>query len=282
MGKSLASSAPIVKSFANYLQLQRRKSLRTVERYSEILNAFFAFLGEPKAPTQAIQEDSLRAYCRSLKKLSPATQAQAVSALKTFLRWAENEKLVPAHLDRFLVRPKVPKKVIRIVEEEDLSLLVKTLETRPKPEKLLFELLYGSGLRISEAAQIQFKDYSARQGLLCVHGKGKKERSVPLTHRACELLQENDILDNWPRKAKALRAWVKIWQKLCPLEGESLHPHKLRHSIASHLLRRGAKLPHIQKLLGHERLGTTERYTHLNTEDLVKAYDKAFPKLKKD
>lgn len=282
MTKSVAPQATLVKSFENYLRLQKKRSPRTVERYGEILGHYFLFLGENSTP-QDIREDTLRAYlaARKRKSVSAATQAQAASALKTFLKWAASEKILEPHMERFLTRPRVPKKLVRIVEEEDLPLLLRVIEKRPAPEQLLFEFLYGCGLRISEAAQVKREDIQLSETRLKVLGKGRKERAVPLTPGAVKILQDHpEILAHWPREAAKLRAWVQIWDGLCPMDGEGrLHPHKLRHSIASHLLKRGAKLPQIQKLLGHEKLATTERYTHLNFDDLQKAYESAFPLL---
>ena len=171
---------------------------------------------------------------------------------------------------------------MRIFNEDDLSLLVKVIEKRSLEEQLLFELLYGSGLRLSETLNIK-KSQLMNKGLK-VKGKGDKERLLPLTAKAktilCELDSENQ--GPWgPRTSlRKLREWSYSWGEESGLEEHygKLNPHKLRHSIATHLLRRGAKLPQIQKLLGHRNLATTERYTHLSTSDLVRIYDQALPK----
>jgi len=282
MGKSLTPPPGLVEDFAAYLTHQRRRSPRTVAAYGDILRRYFEF-----SDVLLPEADSLRAFLREAAQgLSPSSQAQWASALKTFLAWGARAGHWSPGLEKHLSRPKVPKRLIKVVEEEDLPLLLATIDKRPPLERLLFELLYGSGLRISEALNLRRKGINLRSASAEILGKGQRLRKVPLTGRACKVLAALPSGEEiWPpgTNVRGLRRWVETWGKLSLLSEETgrLHPHKLRHSLASHLLRRGAKLPQIQKLLGHRRLGTTERYTHLNPEDLINAYDKAFPKLKR-
>jgi len=286
MDPSLSPTSQIVKDFEDYLKLQRRKSLRTCEAYTDVARRFLNSLGELSAPAlwQGVEIDSIRSFFREArKKLSASSQAQWSSALKSFLAWAASRGYLRKDLDKCISRPQVPRPLIEIFSEEDLPLLVKTLATRPPEEQLLFELLYGSGLRISEAHSLELKNLRPTQKILKIMGKGKKERFVPLTPQALRLLASfKGQSSPWPNSlsVRKMRSWVDRWGKHSLLgDGNGhLHPHKLRHSIASHLLRRGAKLPQIQKLLGHERLSTTERYTHLSAEDLMRIYDQSFPK----
>ena len=280
-----------LQAYRSHLRLQQRRSPRTIESYCGILARFLAEQeneqGEPSFESGCISN-----YLRHLSKnLAPASQALSSSALKSFLAWAEAEgievpKLEP--LKREITRPKLAKKLVRIVDEEDILVLARALKLRPWHEQLLFELLYGSGLRISEAHGLKRQNVDLEAGTLEIRGKRSKLRLVPLTSKARALLSEPFEPDSgiWPEatSVRSLRRWVERWGlTILTSEGTSgnLHPHKLRHSIASHLLRRGARLPQIQKLLGHSQLRTTEIYTHLETEDLVRVYDKSFPKLKR-
>ena len=177
---------------------------------------------------------------------------------------------------------------MRIFDEDDLPLLLQHIQNRPAEEQLLFELLYGSGLRFSEAFNLCEKDVDLRQSQISVLGKGMKRRLVPLTPGARKLLHKKRISPDkslWPESTKEaqLRRWVRNWGVATGFDEKygGLYPHKLRHSIATHLVRRGAQLPQIQKLLGHSELSTTEKYTHLNIQDLVKVYDDCFPDLVK-
>ena len=205
-----------------------------------------------------------------------------VAALKNFFSWAKNKKLCDSTFPNVLISPKTPKKSLRIFNEDDLVLLVKVVAGKSLEQQLLFELLYGSGLRISEALQVK-KSHLLNKGLK-VRGKGDKVRLLPLTIKAQKLLRELDAenLGPWGQftSLRKFREWTYSWGEESGLEEHygKLNPHKLRHSIATHLLRRGAKLPQIQKLLGHRNLATTERYTHLSTSDLVRIYDQSLPK----
>jgi len=285
------ASRDVLEAYRGHLESLQRKSPRTVENYANAARDFLAHLESSESPLE-FRVGAVRAFLRrDARRLSPSTQALKVSALRHFLAWAEKRgtlsEALRNSLARELVRPKLPKKLPDVVDEEDLPLLRKHLERRPWREQLLFELLYGSGLRISEALNLPPKAWKRTKdgARVLLKGKGNKERLVPLPPQTAELLErEGRTIGKeglWGAKAspQRLRTWVKDWALATPLseQGQRLHPHKLRHSIATHLLRRGAQLPEIQKLLGHSRLTTTERYTHLQLDDLIRAYDNAFP-----
>lgn len=284
MGESVAHA---LAEFARHLAHVRRRSPRTVAAYVDVVTRLLA----NRAPTSQLElaPGDVSAFLRDAsRRLAPASQAQWASALKHFLNWGARQGYFPASLAREAVRPRVAKKLIAVVDEEDLPLLTKVIDARPPTERLLFELLYGSGLRISEAASFTRARVDLAAGTARVLGKGRKERLVPLTAKAVALLAERPAAAAhvWeglvPEKSivRTLRSWVATWDRLCALDERTgkLHPHKLRHSLATHLLRRGAKLPEIQRLLGHASLSTTERYTHLDVDDLLRIYDKSFPK----
>lgn len=256
-----------MREFGEWLRLQQRKSPRTCSAYVDVAQRFW------ENAEGRIEAESLHTFMRDLSKtLAPASQAQSASALSCFIKWLAEQNLADARLTKHIERPRVSKSLVKVMDEEDLPLLLRTLETRPLHEQLLFELLYGSGLRISEAWTVNLQKLNIQNAELQVTGKGRKTRKVPLTARALEIMSHPPSPLWGPAKSvRTLRRWVESW-------GIDLHPHKLRHSLATHLLRRGAKLPQIQKLLGHSSLSTTERYTHVSIEDLVRVYDQAFPK----
>lgn len=272
----------LIRDYALYLKHQKNRSSRTVEAYCDVVGRLL----QSGLPVPG----SVRNFLREASSgLSSSSQAQWVSALKNFLLWAESEQKIidAARLIKELHRPKVSQRMVEIVEEDDLSLVLKTLRDRPPEERLLFELLYGSGLRISEALLINPANFDPRSSELLIKGKGERLRKVPVTPLATEFIKRAKLAratSLWTKKytVRTFRRWVENWGKISLLDERTgrLHPHKLRHSIASHLLKRGASLPQIQKLLGHKQLSTTQRYTHLNVEDLLKVYDQSFPKLK--
>ncbi len=270
--------------------MQKKRSAHTCRSYAATVQnyleteALASRAPLPWPPREGFLEgvvsgDGLRAFAReSARTLSAASQAQRMSALKTFLEWAIAQRWVDIRILRDLSRPRVPKKLAQAEDEDDLRLLHKQLEARPSAERLLFELLYGSGLRISEASELPWSAIDWERGQAEIVGKGRRRRLVPLTPGAMSLLVElrggkkgDGPVWGKPLGPRSLSRWVKGWGV------EGLHPHKLRHSIATHLLKRGSKLPQIQKLLGHRRLSTTERYTHLDLSDLLRVYDQSLP-----
>ncbi len=299
--EDVESPCALLQKYAMYLKNQQRRGARTVESYTDICNRLLEYLFAPdkivdlqkNALIETCSQETLRAFFRDAgTALSPATHALWISAIRSFLKWLHGVSVLPKKLDKVLQRPRIPKKLGSIFFEEDLPLLLKELEKRPLEERLLFEFLYGMGLRLSEALSLKKDNLLLSQNSIRVFGKGRKWRQIPLTKGAKKLLGEilsttspGEQQSIWPRPLgpRMCRHWVTRWGRLAGFDESKgrLHPHKLRHSIASHLLRRGALLPQVQKLLGHKNLSTTERYTHLNTDDLVKAYDKAFPLRKK-
>ena len=266
--------------------------MRTVQSYLDFVGRYLLFVEATRAEIADGRRSGegeaglLRAYLRELSTtLAPSSQALAASALRVYVQWRldESDAAYTPHALKEIQRPKVPKKILRVADEEELILLAQALNARPESEQLLFELLYGSGLRISEALWVN-RSAVDPEGLLRVIGKRDKERRVPLTRKAHQLLDKSSATSPWPAhtSVRTLRRWVEGWNGLFLGSGQPgedrLYPHKLRHSVATHLLRRGAKLPEIQRLLGHSQLSTTERYTHLDIDDLIRIYDQSFPK----
>lgn len=296
---SLAQSLPpklieVLDKFEQQLRLQKKRSTETVRSYVSQATTFSEFLlleadsKDPSIKKLFSDPQRIREHLReSSQTLNSSSQAQKVSALRCFINHLIENKLCGHDCLRPLERPRSPKKLIEIVPEDTLQFLQKALkEKRPLEEQLLFALLYGSGLRISEAANLKWKQMprpAQESASLEILGKGKKRRVVPLTQKSVEIIQalKKDSAAEAESKVfsqgvRTLRRWVENWALLVPEAELKLHPHLLRHSLASHLLRRGAHLPEIQRLLGHSQLSTTERYTHLNVDDLVRIYDESF------
>ncbi|HEY0564689.1 MAG TPA: tyrosine-type recombinase/integrase, partial [Terriglobales bacterium] len=166
--------------------------------------------------------------------------------------------------------------------------------------RLIFELLYGSGLRNSELCGLRLQDVRRGEQLLLVRGKGKKEREVPFSDAAGEALEaylpmrwqrmnaqptavrHEQLLVNWRGAALTTRSVGRIVKSIAIAAGlpSEVHPHTLRHAFGTHMLSEGADLRSIQELLGHERLSTTQRYTHLTAEQVLRVYDETHPRAK--
>lgn len=281
MDESLSLNLDLIKLFTQDLFTLENKSSKTVRNYTQVIRELFEF-----AKQQPVTVSVLKKFVQHhSRKKSKATQALWISALKSFFRWARMQKLVQTKaLESCLQAPRQTRKLLRVVDEEDLFILDKYLDNSSPEERLLFELLYGSGLRFSEALNLCRKDVLFAQNQLRILGKGEKLRHVPATKRGLKLLEmllPPEIHQPlWHTNDQTrLRSLVAQWGRDCGLEKKvgKLHPHKLRHSIATHLVRRGAALPRIQKFLGHSELSTTQRYTHLDIQDLIRVYDQSFP-----
>jgi len=268
------------------LSLQKHRSEHTRRSYLHHARCLVesAHLENPAArqAREFLDARILRDHVRDCSStISAASQAQKISALRGFIGFLYRRGQLDEDLSRHLERPRVPKSLIKVCGEEPLLKIRQALHAKGERERLLFEMLYGSGLRISEANAITWDALRSSEQSLEILGKGKKRRVVPLSSEGFRLLT---ILKNkmrgtpgpFPEAPRTLHRWVAAWALLVPEAELRLHPHALRHSLASHLLQRGTKLPEIQRLLGHSRLTTTERYTHLNLDDLIRIYDESF------
>ena len=277
-----------IDSFLLDLAVQEKKSLRTQQINKQVLSEFQKYLGTQKADVT-----SARAFIRSrAPKIKASTQALLVSVLRQYSRWLQKNHEDENKTSWLLKAPKLSQRIIKVFSEEDVELLLKVIDERGLEQKILFHLLYGSALRISEALGLKWKDVDLKSKRICVLGKGSKWRWVPITNETAELLGEQqkraasggglekDSFWHGGIDYQCARKWVDSWGYESGLSKElgSLNPHRLRHALASHMLRRGARLPHVQKMLGHKKLATTERYTHLDINDLIRIYDESLPK----
>lgn len=300
--------AAFVERFAEYLEHERRSSRNTVLAYRRDLAGLVAFLQERlgRAPQLSdVSRITLRSWLGTVGEgLAPASIARKLSsvrALYVFLGRTGEVRENPAALLQspklsrglpLVLRPEAAGEVIVAAVESPLGTEVEKLRDR-----VILELLYGSGLRVSELTALDLDAVDTRGAEVRVLGKGRKERIVPLSGKALEALS-----DYLPRRselrhhktgsfdAKALlltrrgkRLGVRRVQFLVQRYGAlgagrpDLHPHALRHSCATHLLEGGADLRVIQELLGHSSLSTTQRYTHVSLDQLLTVYDKAHP-----
>ena len=247
-------------------------------------------------------------FDRGLDAVSIRRKLAAVRSLFQFL---VRERTLDVNVARQLRTPRAPKRVPQVPTAEQTNTLVEAVAAelsgearfeRPHPERdlLLFELLYGCGLRVSELAGLNLDDFDRRERWIRVRGKGRKERQVPYGSKAASALEkylavrdkhvrghsklgEHPLLlsDRGGRLTdRRAREIVKFYARM--ISGDaSMHPHTLRHAYATHLLQDGADLRAIQELLGHARLATTQKYTQVSLADLMAVYDKAHPKARK-
>lgn len=294
-----------VAEFLVYLSDQRNASPHTVKNYERDLDEFCEYVFRHQ--TDVVDGDALilervnplvlRCHLNMLfQRNEPASIARKLSCLRSFFRYFVKKGVLTHNPAKAIHSPKIPKKLPRFlnVDEVNALLTVKSEETRfTKRDRALLELLYSSGLRVSELVGLDRDSLDLDAGVVRVRGKGDKQRIVPVGSYAAKALQ--DYLDERANvlvhDEKALflnkngtRLNVRSVQRLVTETiaktglSKGATPHTLRHSFATHMLGSGADLRAIQELLGHESLSTTQRYTHVGVEELAKVYDKAHPR----
>lgn len=220
---------------------------------------------------------------------SAATMARKVSAVKSFYRWMLREGHITSSPAARLQSPKVPKKAPRFLDVPEAAAVVEQPHQTgwfQLRNRALLELIYGAGLRVSEAVSLDTTALDLRNNLVRVMGKGSKERIVPFGPPAADALRAwmaeippdgPLFLNRYGRRLSSRSAWT-ITREAGVTNGiTGLHPHALRHSCATHLLGAGADLRAIQEQLGHASLSTTQRYTHVDAAHLLAVYRSAHP-----
>jgi len=247
---------------------------------------------------------TLRGFAMELgeRGLDPASQARILSTVRTFFHWLWETRRIGRNPASGLRNPKQPKRLPAFLTEGESQALLDLPPATDFPSArlaCLLELLYASGLRVSELVGLDLQDILAEQRTLRVLGKGRKERLVPYHERAAEVLTAYLAQRGAFLAMKALPPSQALFLnqrggRLTPTSVRALlrqaladaavrarvSPHALRHSFATHLLNRGMDLRAIQELLGHASLSTTQRYTHLGLDELAKTYEKAHPRAK--
>jgi integrase/recombinase XerC len=283
--------------------VERNASSHTRKAYRQDLAVFSQYVGSRK--WSGIDHVTIRGFLSHLyeRGLSKTSVARALAVVRSFYRWLAQEEMVEQNPAALVSTPKLPKKLPRVPTVEEMNNLLdgKLPETAAFPERdqILFELLYGCGIRNSELVGINLDDIRLSAEVILIRGKGKKERYVPFgdsvkTALARYLPARQQLLAGRRRSSQALlinrrdggrlttRSVGRIIKRLAVARGlpPDVHPHTLRHAFGTHMLEQGADLRAIQEMLGHERLSTTQRYTQLSMKHLLAVYDQTHPRAK--
>ncbi len=281
---------------------ERNASPHTIRAYTGDLNEFATYAGSRS--WAAIDHVVIRGFLSELyeKGLSKTSVARALAAVRSLYRWLAQEGIVEQNPAALVATPKLPKKLPRVPTIEEMNTVLDgdmpEVAAFPERDRLMFELLYGCGIRNSELIGINVDDVRMSGEAILIRGKGKKERYVPfgdsvstaLTHY---LPERQRVLAEQKKNANALlinrrggrvttRSVGRIIKKIAVAKGlpPDVHPHTLRHAFGTHLLEEGADLRAIQEMLGHERLSTTQRYTQLSMKHVLHVYDQTHPRAK--
>jgi integrase/recombinase XerD len=286
--------------FYQHLGVERGLAPLTLAAYARDLQAFWVFVeGRGRSDWGAVTLADLQAYLASqeARGLSARSRARGLSALRQFFRFLQREEQVASNPVELLDSPRLPQRLPQVLGEADVAALL----AAPDPntpgglrDLALLEVLYATGLRVSELVGLTFKQLDLHRGVVRPLGKGGKERVVPMVAPAVEKLQmyleqarprlsqghESPYVFINRRGGRLSRQgfWKLLKQYALKAGIKTLSPHTLRHSFATHLLSRGANLRVLQMLLGHADLATTQIYTHLDAERLKQVHKKAHPR----
>jgi integrase/recombinase XerC len=296
----------LMNEFESYMIHEKGVSPHTHKNYMVDLVQFFNYLGTSHkdiangSPNDISRVDVnlIRSYLgQMVKGRSPSSIARKLASLRTFFQYCIRKGLVASNPAKEVATPKVPKKVPRFLTVDEVFALLDSPEggeALGARDKAIMELLYGSGIRVGELVELDIPDIDVNENTVKVMGKGRKERIVPIGDKASRAMRA--YLDLRPAlaqgatdealfinrrggrlTARSVERMLNKYIQRCGLQ-KKVTPHVLRHTFATHLLGSGADMRGIQELLGHASLSTTQKYTHVSLEGLMKAYDKSHPK----
>ncbi|MHB8446778.1 MAG: tyrosine recombinase XerC [Rudaea sp.] len=287
-----------IERFAAYLRNERRYSPATLANYTRSLRQLREFLETRDVKRwREVRAEQIQAFISKSHRagLSSGSLRDMLSAYRSFYRYLAREGEAPANPAIGVRSPKAPRKLPQVLDVDEVGALLDFPASDPEAvrDRALLELLYSSGLRVSELTSVRWCDLDMAEGLIRVTGKGRKTRIVPVGSKAREALQSLREQDRpgaddplvrgrlgRPLTPGAVRARLKrrakdqgVWKRV--------YPHLLRHSCASHVLESSGDLRAVQELLGHADIGTTQIYTHLDFQHLARVYDAAHPRARR-
>ena len=277
----------ILSDYSYYLRIERALSPNTVASYSSDVNEFFSKV--PSSPAEVTTSEVMD-YLSSRDRLAKRSQARLLSSLRSFFDWLVMEGDRQDNPCDAIDSPKMGRYLPVVLSVEEVSSIIESVDLSTwtgKRDRAILEMLYGCGLRVSEAANLRISKVFADEGFVSVVGKGDKERLVPMGEMAVDAFHEymdariepfsqqyDDILFlnkfGKPLSRVAIFNMVKR-QAMAAGIGKEISPHTFRHSFATHLIENGADLRVVQEMLGHESILTTEIYTHIDSSTWQKA-----------
>jgi integrase/recombinase XerC len=306
--------------FLAMLQNERNASTHTVRAYRREVLDFATYLRETlgaNAKIAVVEHLHIRAYLGQLyeRGLTKASAARALAAIRSWFRWLAKEHKIAQNPALLVSTPKLPQHLPRVPSMEEVNGLLNSMESSdgaatkndaaawPERDRMIFELLYGCGIRNSELVGIDMPDIQWKNDAILVKGKGRKQRYVPLGDEAAvamraylplrearlraagklALIADGPLVTNLQIRGTArltTRSVGRIVKRIALSRGlpADVHPHTLRHAFGTHMLEEGADLRAIQEMLGHERLSTTQRYTQLTAGQVQRVYDETHPR----
>ncbi len=276
----------ILSEYLDFLEIEKGLSQNTIDAYRRDLGDFFDYYSEVEL--DKIQRTQINTYVRNLheRDYSPTSITRKIASLRGFFKWVCANEISPADPTLTLEQPKVPQRLPKVMTMQEINEILN--QDLTKIQRVMLELLYGCGLRVSELVNLKINNYDLKGKFLECTGKGSKDRIVPMGNKACEAirdyLNERDFLikkfnlatkqlliNDKGKNVTRQEVYTFIHE-----QGKKIHkaisPHTLRHSFATHLLENGADLRVVQELLGHSDVSTTQLYTHISKKRLKEVY----------
>ncbi len=293
-----------VRSFQRHLQSEKSRSTETVRAYLGDLRDFVSFLeqcghNQQLSDVTTIESVYIRGFVAfKFRKVKKESLCRKIACLRSFFKFLIREGLVEVNPCRTIRSPKLERPLPRALSVDETERFFAGNCKMAARDLAIFELLYSSGLRVGELSSVKINDLDLENGWIRVHGKGNKERFVPLGSKALQALRnymdermmrqmrvrqidshQTVFLNNrgFGLSSRSVRRILKSWLENANL-GRDITPHVFRHSFATHLLQAGADLRSIQEMLGHSNLSTTQRYTGVDLRRLMEVYDKSHPR----
>jgi integrase/recombinase XerC len=301
-----------IEKYLDYLRYQRNASVHTLRNYASDLKQFTDYLtlqpsGErrPEPKLEQIDNITIREYLGALyqRRNKKSSVARKLATLRSFMNYLSREAAIPVNTARLVATPRLEKRLPDYLMRESVVKLIEAPDRSTplgKRDRAILELLYATGARVGEVVGLDVGDIHLGEGLVRVLGKGRKERLIPFGQKALEALESyQDVRGEILKAGRAgqpdalflnsrggrltARSVGNIVNRYVNQLAEQMkvHPHTLRHTFATHMLDAGADLRSIQELLGHESLSTTQKYTHVSTEHLLRVYEASHPRAKK-
>ncbi len=290
-----------LEEYTNYLAVEKGLAKNTLDSYRRDLQKFITFMNNSRiSEPQKVESSDINRFLGELKKSNSATStiSRMLASIRSFFNYLLEEGNIEANPALELESPRIEKKLPRVLTTEEINSLLgqpKTIENKGLRDKAMLELLYASGIRVSELIDLNLSDFDPLVGYLRCRGKGQKERIVPIgsvaigyvsdyMNSAREILCKNNgeaaLFVNHHGTRMTRQGFWKLLKKYAQKSGieTEITPHTIRHSFATHLLENGADLRSVQEMLGHSDISTTQIYTQVTRKKIREIYDKAHPR----
>lgn len=296
----MTRTSPLINSFLDYLKIEKGLSRNTIQNYALDLTRLHEWTSANNKNLRGLNERDIERWMGDLfrRNLKTSSIGRALSTARGFFQFLVLDNQIETTPTENLVAPKKSRTLPRVLTRREAGRLLQTPDMTTKEglrDRALLELLYATGLRISEAIALTHDDLSLRSRILRCHGKGNKERQVPISDQALRWLEQylsalhprrqrrpnSFIFLNQGKPLTRQFTWALITQYATRAGLNNVTPHTLRHSFATHLLENGAGTVFVQVLLGHQHITTTELYTQISRKHLRASYDKHHPRARR-